>query len=55
MMIHCFYHISSLIILKNGGGGHKFLFSPGQIFCKKLLYHTVAMIGLKHFRIVMYC
>ena len=34
------------------GGGHKFLFSSGQIFRQKLLYHIVAMIGLKHFRIV---
>ena len=36
-------------------GVHKFLFSTGQIFCQKLLYHIVAMIGLKRFRIVTHC
>ena len=32
--------------------GHTFLFSTGQIFCQKLLYHIVAIIVLKHFGIV---
>ena len=32
--------------------GHTFLFSTGQIFCRKLLYHIVAMIVLKHFCLV---
>ena len=36
-------------------GSHKFLFSTGQIFCQKILYHIVAMIVLKRFRIVMHC
>ena len=36
-------------------GGHKFLFSTGQIFCQKLLYHTIAIICLKCFRIVTHC
>ena len=35
--------------------GHTFLFSTGQIFCQKLLYHIVAMIELKSFRIVTHC
>ena len=35
-----------------GGGGQKFLISTGPIFFQKLLYHIVAMIGLKRFRIV---
>ena len=34
---------------------HTFLFSTGQIFCQKLLYHFVAMIVLKHFGIVTHC
>ena len=36
-------------------GGHTFLFPAGQIFCQKLLYHIVAMIVLKRFRIVTHC
>ena len=36
-------------------GSHKFLFSTGQIFCQKFLYHIVAMIVLKRFRIVIHC
>ena len=32
--------------------GHEFIFSTGQIFSQKLLYHTVAMISLKRFHIV---
>ena len=36
-------------------GGHIFLFSTGQIFCQKYLYHIVAMISLKRFRIVTHC
>ena len=36
-------------------GGHTFSFSTGQIFCQKLLYHIVAMIVLKRFRIVTHC
>ena len=35
--------------------GHTFLFSTGQIFCKKPLYHIVAIIVLKRFRIVTNC
>ena len=35
--------------------GHTFLLSTGQIFCKKLLYHIVAKIELKRFRIVTHC
>ena len=46
---------SSYGAFKGVGGGHKFLFSTGQIFCQKLLYHIVAMIGLKRFRIVTHC
>ena len=36
-------------------GGHTFLFSTEQIFCRKLLYHIVPMIVLKHFCIVTHC
>ena len=36
-------------------GSHTFLFSTGQIFCQKLLYHIVAMIVPKRFRIVTHC
>ena len=36
-------------------GGHTFLFSAGQIFYEKLLYHIVAMIVLKCFRVVTHC
>ena len=35
--------------------GHTFLLSTGQIFCQKLLYHIVAMIVLKRFRIATHC
>ena len=40
-----------------GGGGrvHKFLFSTGQTFCQRLLFHIVAMSGLKRFNIVTHC
>ena len=34
-------------VMTLGKRGHKFLFSTGQIFFKKLLYHIVAIIGLK--------
>ena len=46
---------SSYGAFKGVGGGHKFLFSTGQIFCQKLLYHIVAMISPKRFRIVTHC
>ena len=36
-------------------GGHKFLFSTGEIFCQKRLYHIAAMISLKRFRVVTQC
>ena len=36
-------------------GVHTFLFSTGQTFCQKLLYHIVAMVVLKLFRIVTRC
>ena len=36
-------------------GGHKFLFSTGQIFCQKLLNHILAMIILKYFRTITHC
>ena len=36
-------------------GGHKFLFSTGQTFCQKLLFHIVTMGSLKRFRIVTHC
>ena len=35
--------------------GHTFLFSTGQIFCQKLLYHIVVMIMLKRFCILTHC
>ena len=35
--------------------GHAFLFPTGQIFCRKRLYHIVAMIVLKRFRLVTPC
>ena len=35
--------------------GHTFLFSTGQTFCRKLLYHIVAMIVVKRFGIVTHC
>ena len=35
--------------------GHTFLFSTCQIFCQKLLYHIIAMLALKRFRIVTHC
>ena len=31
------------------------LFSAGQVFCHKLLYHIVAVITLRRFRIVTHC
>ena len=36
-------------------GGHTYLFSTGQIICQIKLYHIVAMIVLKCFRIVTHC
>ena len=36
-------------------GGHKFLFFTVQTFGQKLLFHVVAMSGLKRFRIVAHC
>ena len=45
-------HFSNFGALK---WGHTFLFSIEQIFCPKLLYHFVAMIVLKRFRIVTHC
>ena len=36
-------------------GGHTFLFSTEETFCQKLLYHIVAMMVLKRFRIVTHC
>ena len=33
-------------------GGYTFLFSTGQLFCRKRLFHIVAISGLKRFRIV---
>ena len=44
--------LSIYVTLKEG---HKFLFPTRQIFCQKLLYHIIAMIVLKHFRIVTHC
>ena len=44
-----------VMALWSGRGGHKFLFSTGQTFCQKLLFHIVAMSGLKRFRIVTHC
>ena len=35
--------------------GHTFLFSTRQIFCQKILYHVVAMVVLKRFRVVTHC
>ena len=35
--------------------GHTFLFSTGEIFCQKLLYHIVVMIVLKRFCILTHC
>ena len=35
--------------------GHTLLFPTGQIFSQKLLYHIVAIIVLKRFRIVTHC
>ena len=40
---------------KRREGGHKFLFSTGQVFCQKLLNHTLAVISLKCFRIIAHC
>ena len=34
---------------------HKFLFSTGQLFCQKLLFHILAISALKRFRIVTHC
>ena len=38
-----------------GGGGHNFLFFTVQTVGQKLLFHIVAMSGLKRFRIVAHC
>ena len=36
-------------------GGHRYLFSTGQIFCQVISYHIVAMIVLKCFHILTHC
>ena len=48
-------HVFELWHFEEGSHISAFLFSTGQIFCQKLLYHIVAMIVLKRFRIVTHC
>ena len=46
--------ISRIRVIALWKGSRIFLFSTGQIFCQKVLYHIVVMISTKRFRIVMY-
>ena len=46
--------ISRIRVITLWKGSRIFLFSTGQIFCQKVLYHIVVMISTKRFRIVMH-